>query len=328
MRKVVLKKAVRPDLSKPLIDPPIAGHALWSARQVSIYDRLNHIGEGTFGNVFKAELSNRVSSTGRVTPQDIEDWRAKKKFALKRIKIENTQEGFPITALREIKILKRLKHHPNVVSLREVAVSRPSQHNQFKGNVYLVFDYAPADLQGLLDHKIPITMPQIKCLLLQMLEGLRYLHKNNVIHRDIKGANLLISHEGVLKLADFGLARETANPGRENLTNRVVTLWYRAPELLLGETKYSGKIDIWSVGCVLAEMMIGRPLFPGNKEAEQMVKIYQTLGDIDDARYPQAKTLKHWADLKMKEEFKDNLDGAIRSMSKFEVTADCLDFLR
>ena len=133
-----------------------------------------------------------------------------------------------------------------------------------------------------------------------MLEGLKYLHRNNIIHRDIKGANMLISHEGVLKLGDFGLARETASPGKENLTNRVVTLWYRAPELLLGETKYTAKIDIWSVGCVLAEMMIGRPLFPGSKEAEQMVKIYQTLGNIEEGDYPEARKLKNWADFQMK----------------------------
>ncbi len=112
---------------------------------------------------------------------------------------------------------------------------------------------------------------------------------------------MLLAHDGILKLADFGLARETGNPGRDNLTNRVVTLWYRAPELLLGETRYTAKIDIWSMGCVLAEMMIGRPLFPGSKEAEQMVKIYQTLGDINETNYPHAKTLKHWADLQMKQ---------------------------
>ena len=95
-------------------------------------------------------------------------------------------------------------------------------------------------------------MPQIKCLIIQILEGLIYLHDHNVIHRDIKGANMLITDEGILKLGDFGLAREVNFPGREPLTNRVVTLWYRAPELLLGEIHYTGKIDVWSVGCVLA----------------------------------------------------------------------------
>ena len=113
----MLKKDRKPDLAKPLIKVPVTGANTWSARQVSIYDRLNHIGEGTFGNVFKAQMSNRVSSSGRVSQEDIDDWRSEKKFALKRIKIENTQEGFPITALREIKILKRLKH-PNVVTLK------------------------------------------------------------------------------------------------------------------------------------------------------------------------------------------------------------------
>ena len=126
-----------------------------------------------------------------------------------------------------------------------------------RGSFYLVFEYLKHDLQGLINMKLFLSLPQIKCIMHQILVGMAYLHKQHVIHRDIKGANILISQQGVVKLADFGLAR-IFYPGNEKVhyTNKVVTLWYRAPELLLGSRNYTEAVDMWSVGCVFAEMIL------------------------------------------------------------------------
>ena len=125
-----------------------------------------------------------------------------------------------------------------------------------RGSFYLVFEYLKHDLQGMINMKLDFSMAQIKCIMLQVLQGVAYLHQKHVIHRDIKGANILLSSKGEVKLADFGLAR-IFYPGDErvNYTNRVVTLWYRAPELLLGARNYSEAVDMWSVGCVFAELV-------------------------------------------------------------------------
>src|SRR5690606_10983117 len=141
--------------------------------------------------------------------------------------------------------------------------SKPSEKNKFRGNVYLVFEYMEHDLSGLADRKTDFKVEQIKCIMHQILSGVNYMHCNNIIHRDIKGANILINNKGEVKLADFGLAR-THNPNpniNKKYTNRVVTLWYRSPELLLGSTNYGPAIDMWSVGCVFSELLTGYPLF-------------------------------------------------------------------
>ncbi|PNX91220.1 cyclin-dependent kinase, partial [Trifolium pratense] len=123
------------------------------------------------------------------------------------------------------------------------------------------------DLTGLADRPgMRFTVPQIKCYMRQLLTGLHYCHVNQVLHRDIKGSNLLIDNEGNLKLADFGLARSFSNEHNANLTNRVITLWYRPPELLLGTTRYGPAVDMWSVGCIFAELLHGKPIFPGKDE--------------------------------------------------------------
>ncbi|KAJ6814679.1 cyclin-dependent kinase C-2 [Iris pallida] len=201
---------------------------------------------------------------------------------------------FPITAIREIKILKKL-HHENVIQLKEIVTSpgpekdeqgRPDG-NKYKGSIYMVFEYMDHDLTGLSDRPgLRFTVPQIKCYMRQLLTGLHYCHVNQVLHRDIKGSNLLIDNEGNLKLADFGLARSFASDHNGNLTNRVITLWYRPPELLLGTTKYGPAVDMWSVGCIFAELLYGKPILPGKNEPEQLTKIFELCGTPDEINWP------------------------------------------
>jgi len=184
------------------------------------------------------------------------------------------EEGFPITALWEIKILWKLSH-PNIVNLYDIVVSKRKisfilavDPRVQRPEVYIVFPYMEHDMHGLLDKNVNFSMSHIKCLMRQLLEGIKYLHQNSVMHWDIKGANLLLNKKGNLKLTDFGLAwkYDPIEHQRLNLTNWVVTLWYWAPELLLGSVNYDTKIDIWSAGCFFIELLINKPVFPGNNE--------------------------------------------------------------
>ena len=221
--------------------------------------------------------------------------------ALKKLNMEKEEEGFPITALREIKILKKLKHK-NIIELKEVVTEKkPKRHD-----VYLVFEYMQHDLHGLLDKKIRYEARHIKCLLRQLLEGVAYLHENNVMHRDIKGANLLLNNDGVLKLADFGLSRRFY-ASRMTYTNRVVTLWYRAPELLLGSTSYTSAIDIWSVGCFFSELLTCEPLFPGDKEPKQYELICQKCGTPSEASWREVTALKNFEEFQPKKPLQPRL---------------------
>ncbi|KAG8554575.1 hypothetical protein GDO81_003835 [Engystomops pustulosus] len=238
--------------------------------EVSKYERLAKIGQGTFGEVFKA----KHRQTG-------------KKVALKKVLMENEKEGFPITALREIKILQLLKHE-NVVNLIEICRTKVSptanQYNRYKGSIFLVFDFCEHDLAGLLSNThVKFTLAEIKKVMQMLLNGLYYIHRNKILHRDMKAANVLITRDGVLKLADFGLARafslaKNSQPNR--YTNRVVTLWYRPPELLLGERIYGPPIDLWGAGCIMAEMWTRSPIMQGNTEQHQLTLISQLCGSI------------------------------------------------
>jgi len=162
--------------------------------------------------------------------------------------------------------------------------------------VYMVFEYMDHDLAGILTHP-HFTFPpsQIKELLRQMLEGLHYLHHRGILHRDIKGSNILLSSSGQLKLADFGLARHY-HKRRPNLdyTNRVITLWYRPPELLLGATAYGPAVDIWSVGCIMLEMVTKKALFPGIDEIDQLVRIWGIMGSPTTEKWPKVTELPWW----------------------------------
>ncbi|KAF9148812.1 Cyclin-dependent kinase 3, partial [Mortierella sp. AD010] len=205
------------------------------------YQKLEKIGEGTYGIVYKATQK----ATGRTV-------------ALKKIRLENEDEGVPSTAIREISLLKELRH-VNVVQLLDII------HDETK--LYLVFEFLDLDLKRYMDREAKATkidglpMGQVKEYLFQLLQGIEFCHARRILHRDLKPQNLLIDENKSLKLADFGLARAFGIPLR-TYTHEVVTLWYRAPEILLGSRHYSTAVDIWSVGCIFAEMITRKPLFP------------------------------------------------------------------
>ncbi|KAG0709671.1 kinase-like domain-containing protein [Suillus ampliporus] len=218
-----------------------------------LYAIVSQVGEGTFGKVYKAR--NVITNVH---------------VALKRIRMEAEKDGFPVTAMREIKLLQSLRHQ-NVVRLYEMMVSN--------GSVYMVFEYMDHDLTGVLSQtQFSFSEANLKSLCSQMLAGLAYLHHKGVIHRDIKGSNILINNRGELKLADFGLARFYQKRRRSDYTNRVITLWYRPPELLFGATVYGPEVDMWSAGCIMLELFTKKPVFQGNDEIHQLDVIYRILG--------------------------------------------------
>ncbi|XP_065061335.1 cyclin-dependent kinase 11A-like [Rhopilema esculentum] len=245
------------ELKKPTYYPAIMG-----CRDVKEFQWLNKIEEGTYGVVYRAR-DNRTDEI----------------VALKRLKMEKEKEGFPITSLREINTLLKAQH-PNIVTVREIVVGS----NMDK--IYIVMDYVEHDLKALMETMTqPFLVGEVKTLMIQLLRGVNHLHDNWILHRDIKASNLLLSHKGILKVGDFGLAREYGSP-LKNYTPIVVTLWYRAPELLLGAKEYKTAIDLWSVGCVFAELLLMKPLFPGKSEIDQINKIFKELGTPNDNIWP------------------------------------------
>lgn len=247
--------------------------------KIQEYEFMGKLGEGTFGEVYKA----RSKRGGAVV-------------ALKKILMHNEKDGFPITALREIKLLKMLDH-VNVLKLEEMAVERTKADVRKKASMYMVTPYMEHDLSGLLENpSVHFTEPQIKCYMIQLLEGLRYLHENRILHRDMKAANLLISNKGILQIADFGLARpyfdEPPKPGKgggeatKDYTTLVVTRWYRPPELLLQLRRYTTAIDLWGVGCVFGEMFKGKPILAGNSDLNQAQLIFDLVGSPNEENMP------------------------------------------
>jgi len=205
------------------------------------------------------------------------DKRTNNIVAMKRITLASDEEGVPSTALREIAILKELKH-ANVVKLLNVL------HE--KGILYLVFEFLDQDLKQYMDHvKQQLSPLLLKSYVQQLLIGVEHCHCHRMMHRDLKPQNLLIDKKGTLKLADFGLARAFAMPAR-TYTHEVVTLWYRAPEILLGGKHYAPPMDIWSVGCIFAEMVNRKALFPGDSEIDQLFKVFKVLGTPNDQVWP------------------------------------------
>ncbi|KAJ3140438.1 Cyclin-dependent kinase catalytic subunit [Physocladia obscura] len=199
--------------------------------------------------------------------------------ALKKIRLETEDEGVPSTAIREISLLKELRH-PNVVRLLDIV------HNDAK--LYLIFEFLDLDLKKYMDSlkEQPLDGSLIRVSYMhQLVSGMNYCHGRRILHRDLKPQNLLIDQAGVLKLADFGLARAVGIPLR-TYTHEVVTLWYRSPEILLGSRHYSTAVDMWSIGCIFAELVLKRPLFPGDSEIDEIFRIFRVLGTPTEDIWP------------------------------------------
>ncbi|CAL9217285.1 unnamed protein product [Arabidopsis halleri] len=254
----------------------VAGEAIkgWVPRRADSFEKLDKIGQGTYSIVYKA----RDLETGKIV-------------AMKKVRFANMDPESVRFMAREINILRKLDH-PNVMKLQCLVTSKLS------GSLHLVFEYMEHDLSGLaLRPGVKFTEPQIKCFMKQLLCGLEHCHSRGILHRDIKGSNLLVNNDGVLKIGDFGLASFYKPDQDQPLTSRVVTLWYRAPELLLGSTDYGPAIDLWSVGCILAELFVGKPIMPGRTEVEQMHKIFKLCGSPSEefwerTKFPQATSYK------------------------------------
>lgn len=254
----------------------VTGDAIkeWTPRGANTFEKIDKIGKGTYSNVYKA----RDLITGKIV-------------ALKKVRFDNLEPESVKFMAREILVLRKLDH-PNVIKLEGLVTSRLSS------SLYLVFEYMEHDLAGLASaHGVKFTEPQVKCYMKQLLSGLEHCHNNGVLHRDIKGSNLLIDNNGILKIADFGLASFYDPQHKQPMTSRVVTLWYRPPELLLGATYYSVGVDLWSAGCILAELLAGKPIMPGRTEVEQLHKIFKLCGSPTDeywkrSRLPNATLFK------------------------------------
>jgi serine/threonine protein kinase len=232
------------------------------------YLKMEKVGEGTYGVVYKA----KDLVTGDIV-------------ALKKIRLDAEDEGVPSTAIREISLLKELAH-PNIVRLVNVLL--------IENKLYLVFEFLDKDLRKYSDIvKKNMHKMLIKSYLYQLLKGICFCHQHRVLHRDLKPQNLLIDRKGNLKIGDFGLARAVGIPIR-TYTHEVVTLWYRAPEILLGGRQYSTPVDVWSIGCIFAEMVTCSPLFPGDSEIDQLFKIFRCLGTPTEEIWPGVSSFKDY----------------------------------
>jgi len=265
----VAQKPVEPPINRfPSLPPYLP--SVHGCRSVAEFQCMNRIEEGTYGVVYRAK-----------------DKRTNEIVALKKLKMEREKEGFPITSLREINTLL-IAQHVNVVTVREIVVG--SNMDQ----IFIVMDFVQHDLKGLMEtmrKKNQVFLAgEVKCLMQQLLRAIHHLHDNWILHRDLKASNLLLSHNGILKVGDFGLAREYGSP-LKNYTAIVVTLWYRAPELLLGIKQYSTHIDVWSIGCILGELLMMEPLFPGKSEVDELNKIFKLLGTPTEKVWPGYKEL-------------------------------------
>ncbi|CAI8610576.1 unnamed protein product [Vicia faba] len=260
----------------------VAGEAIHglTPRRADSFHKIDKIGQGTYSNVYKA----KDTLTGKIV-------------ALKKVRFDNLEPESVKFMAREILILRRLDH-PNVVKLEGLVTSRMSC------SLYLVFQYMEHDLAGLsTSPDIKFTVSQIKCYMHQLLSGLEHCHNCYVLHRDIKGSNLLVDNEGVLRIADFGLASFFDPNHKQPMTSRVVTLWYRSPELLLGATDYDVGVDLWSAGCILGELLAGRPIMPGRTEVEQLHKIFKLCGSPSEEYWRRAK-LPHATIFKPRQSYK------------------------
>ncbi|KAJ3101678.1 Cyclin-dependent kinase catalytic subunit [Phlyctochytrium planicorne] len=268
------------------------------SRQVQeLYEKIEKIGEGTYGVVYKAR-----------------DRKNNQIVALKKIRLESEDEGVPSTAIREISVLKEL-NHANVVKLLDIV-------NQDQ-KLYLIFEFLDLDLKKYMDSIPSLSTLLIKSYMKQLCEGLNFCHARRILHRDLKPQNLLIDQHGTLKLADFGLARTFGVPLR-TYTHEVVTLWYRAPEILLGSKHYSTAMDMWSVGCIFAELALKHPLFPGDSEIDEIFRIFRLLGTPSEDIWEGVTTLPDY-----KPSFPQwSPQSLAKAVPRLEDDIDAIDLLR
>ncbi|XP_022650703.1 cyclin-dependent kinase 7-like [Varroa jacobsoni] len=239
------------------------------------YQKIEYLGEGQFATVFKAKDAN----TGNIV-------------AVKKIKLGSRAEardGINRTALREIKLMQELQHE-NVLSLLDVFGQ--------KSDISLVFDFMITDLEAIIkDSRIILYPAHVKCYILQCLRGLEYLHHNWILHRDLKPNNLLVDDKGILKIGDFGLAKFFGSPTRI-YTHQVVTRWYRSPELLFGARIYGTGVDMWAMGCILAELLLRVPFLAGETDLDQVSKIFQCMGTPTEETWPGITQLPDYVEFK------------------------------
>jgi serine/threonine protein kinase len=231
------------------------------------YIGIEKLGKGTYGSVYKAQKRE-----------------TREYYAIKKIKLDVETEGIPSTALREISILKAVRH-PNIVSIVGLHLSEKK--------IELCLEFFPLDLKKMMDqyknNSKVYNLNNLKTIIYQILKATDYLHSRKILHRDLKPQNILICDQTLItKVADFGLSRVYSIPIRP-YTKEVLTLWYRAPELMMGLSQYSIGLDMWSIGCIFAEMLIKTPLFPGDSEIDQQMKIFRLLGTPNDKTLPGCK---------------------------------------
>jgi len=231
-----------------------------NAEREKKWAKISKVGEGTYAVVYKG----KEVATGR-------------QIAIKKIKVGQFKDGLDMSAIREVKYLQELRH-PNVIQLLDVY--------SHKTNLNLVLEFLSADLEHIIKDRTNVFLPaDIKSWMAMSIRGLEFCHRNFIIHRDLKPNNLLISSDGELKIADFGLAREFSDPGYK-MTCQVITRWYRPPELLFGSRYYSSSVDIWSIGCIFAELMLRTPYLPGSSDMDQLRTIFRALGTPTEEDWP------------------------------------------
>ncbi|XP_021906358.1 cell division control protein 2 homolog D [Carica papaya] len=242
------------------------------------FKKLEKVGEGTYGKVYRAI----EKATGKTV-------------ALKKTRLHEDDEGVPPTTLREVSILRMLSRDPHVVRLLDV---KQAQNKEGKTVLYLVFEYMDTDLKKFIKSHCHtgenILAKTVKSLMYQLCKGVAFCHAHGVLHRDLKPHNLLMDRQTMsLKIADLGLARAFTLPIKK-YTHEILTLWYRAPEVLLGATHYSTAVDVWSVGCIFAELVTTHALFPGDSELQQLLHIFRLLGTPNEKVWPGVSSLVNW----------------------------------
>ncbi|TIB81440.1 Pkinase-domain-containing protein [Wallemia mellicola] len=262
------------------------------------YSKERKVGEGTYASVYQGHCVE----TGRMV-------------AIKKIKIGQFKDGLDMSAVREVKFLQELKHE-NVIEMLDVFSA--------KQNLNLVLEFLTTDLELIIKDRSIIFRPgDIKSWMAMTLRGVDWCHRHFVLHRDLKPNNLLINDKGILKVADFGLARDVAEPGMK-MTSQVITRWYRPPELLFGARAYSSSVDIWSVGCIFAELMLRTPYMPGENDIEQLNTIFRALGTPKESDWPGHTSLPSY--IKFKDYPKQPLEDLFSAAGNdaIELLAKCL----